>query len=313
MYEKRHLDEKRTIKFIISDIRYDIKDFAYSLYKNDCTLKRYNYINSCVYEFIKEIGLPEKNSEASEISTKKINEYFKRYFKDYMQYKQVKSRNAKCYIFECSYDELLEFYKSNGYIIDSEYEKLKNNYDILKYCDYNDYSISGNNYYEQVNELKQKLKEKDNLKKKQDEKLENLKNTNEQQDKEIEKLKIANEQKDNEIERLKDELEKLKKLSLKNKEIEKSKTEDKEIKKSDIEDKKIEELKKECREILNEEQKAEYEELKKIFENKDILLKDLIYIYRRLKKIGIITTKLHNAKIEDYRKKDLKEMLSKYF
>ena len=44
-----------------------------------------------------------------------------------------------------------------------------------------------------------------------------------------------------------------------------------------------------------------------------MLLKDLRDIYKRLKKIGIITTKLHKAKIEDYKKKELKEMLSKYF
>lgn len=307
LYGKSHLIIKKNkegkiissdIKFIITDIKYDIKDFAYSLYKNECTLKRYNYLNSCVYEFIKEIGLTEKKSEASEISSKKLNEYFKRYFKDYVQYKQVKSRNAKCYILECSYDELLEFYKSNGYIIDSEYEKLKDNYDILKYCDYNDYSISDNNYYEQVNELKQKLNEKDNLIKKQDEELKEKDRTIEHlesfkddcKDKEIESLKISNEQKDKEIERLKAELEELKKLSLKTKENIKIPLN-----------------------ILNEEQKAEYEELKKIFEKEDILLKELRDIYKRLKKIGIITTKLHNAKIEDYRKKELKEMLSKYF
>ena len=295
--EKQDKDEKRLIRFITTDIKYDIKDFAYSLYKNECILKRYNYLNSCVYEFIKEIGLPEKNSEASEISSKKINEYFKRYFKDYVQYKQVKSKNAKCYIFECSYDELLEFYKSNGYIIDSEYEKLKDNYNVLKYCDYNDYSNSNNNYYEQVNELKQKLNEKDNLLKKYDEELKEKDRTIEHlesfkddcKDKEIENLKISNDQKDKEIERLKAELEELKKLSLKTKENKIS------------------------LDLLNEEQKAEYEELKKIFEKEDILLKELRDIYKRLKKIGIITTKLHNAKIEDYRKKELKEMLSKYF
>ena len=285
LYGKSHLIIKKDkegkiissdIKFIISDIKYDIKDFAYSLYKNECTLKRYNYLNSCVYEFIKEIGLPEKNSEASEITSQKINDYFKRYLNNYIQYKKVKfaGRDTKCYVFECSYDELLEFYKSNGYIIDSEYEKLKDNYDILKYCDYGEYLDSSNNYYEQVNELKQKLNEKDNLIKKQNEELKekdrtiehlesfkddckdkeikSLKNAKEQQDKEIESLKNANEQKDNEIERLKAELEELKKLSFKTKEIEKSKTEDKEIKKSDVENKKIEELKKECREILKE-------------------------------------------------------------
>ena len=134
--------------------------------------------------------------------------------------------------------------------MDSEYEKLKDNYDILKYCDYSEYfnSSSSDNYYEQVNELKQKLNEKDNLLKKQDEELKEKDRTIEQlerfkddcKDKEIEKLKISNEQKDNEIERLKAELEELKKLSLKNKEIEKS----------DIEDKKIEELKKECRDLF---------------------------------------------------------------
>ena len=251
LYGKSHLITKKDkegkiissdIKFITTDIKYDIKDFAYSLYKNECTLRRYNYINSCVYEFFKEIGLPEKNNEASEITSQKINDCFKRYFNNYIQYKKVKSRKTNCYVFECSYNELLEFYKSSGYIIDSEYEKLKDNYDILKYCEYNEYlDSSSNNYYEQVNELKQKLNEKDNLLKKQDKEIESIKNTNEQQDKEIESLKNANEQKDKEIEKLKAELEELKKLSLKTKEI----------KKSDIEDKKIEELKKECRDLLD--------------------------------------------------------------
>ena len=263
LYGKSHLIIKKDkegkiissdIKFITTDIKHDIKDFAYSLYKNECNLRRYNYINSCIYEFFKEIGLTEKKNEASEITSQKINEYFKRYINDFVKYKYIKSRKNNCYVFECSYNELLEFYKSSGFIIDSEYEKLKDNYDILKYCEYSEYfnSSLSDNSYEQVNELKQKLNEKDNLIKKQDEELESFKNTNEQQDKEIENLKIANEQKDSEIERLKAELEELKKLSLKTKEIEKSKTEDKEIKKSDIEDKKIEELKKECREILKE-------------------------------------------------------------
>ena len=261
LYGKSHLIIKKDkegkiissdIKFITTDIKYDIKDFAYSLYKNECNLKRYNYINSCIYEFFKEIGLTEKKNEASEITSQKINEFFKRYINDFVKYKYVKSRKNNCYVFECSYNELLEFYKSSGFVIDSEYEKLKDNYDILKYCDYSEYfnSSSSDNYYEQVNELKQKLNEKDNLLKKQDEELESFKNTNEQQDKEIENLKNANEQKDNEIERLKAELEELKKLSLKTKEIEKPKTENKEIKKSDVENKKIEELKKECRDLL---------------------------------------------------------------
>lgn len=281
LYGKSHLITKKDnegkiisgdIRFIITDIKHDIKDFAYYLYKNECTLKRYNYLNSCVYEFIKEIGLPEKNSEASEITPQKLNDCFKRYIKDYVQYKYVKPRKTRCYIFKCSYVELLEFYKTNGYIIDSEYEKLKSNYDVLEYCDYNDYSNSNISYYDQNNELKLKLNEKDNLIKKQDgelkekekeieslksfvndqkdKEIENLKISNEQKDKENENLKIANEQKDKEIERLKAELEELKKLSLKTKEIKKSDIEDKEIEKSDVDDKKIEELKKECREIL---------------------------------------------------------------
>ena len=171
LYEKRHLNSKQIIRFITTDIKYDLKDFAYLLFKNEYELKRYNYSNSCVYEFIKEIGLPEKNSEASEITPQKINEYFKRYIRDYVQYKYITSRNHKCYVFECSYDELLEFYKTNGYIIDSEYEKLKSNYDILDYCDYNDYSNSNISYYDQINELKLKLNEKDVLLKKYDDEL----------------------------------------------------------------------------------------------------------------------------------------------
>ena len=209
LYGKNHLIIKKdkegniissNIKFITTDIKYDIKDFAYSLYKNECTLKRYNYLNSCVYEFIKEIGLREKKSEASEITSQKINEFFKRYINDFVKYKYVKSRKNNCYVFECSYNELLEFYKSNGYIIDSEYEKLKSNYDVLEYCDYDDYSISNISYYDQINELKLKLNEKDVLLKKYDEELkekdriiqqlESFKD--EYKDKEIEKLKSSN-------------------------------------------------------------------------------------------------------------------------
>ena len=209
LYEKRHLNSKRIIKFITTDIKYDLKDFAYSLYKNEYELKRYNYSNSYVYEFIREIGLPEKNKETFIISSQKINECFKKYFNDYVQYKSVRTRvrNVKCYVFECSYDELLEFYKTNGYIIDSEYEKLKGNYDVIDYCNYNDYSNSNNSYYDQINELKQKLNEQDNLLKKRDEELKEKDRTiqqleifkndfiykiTEQLNKEIDKLKNQN-------------------------------------------------------------------------------------------------------------------------
>lgn len=299
LYGKSHLIIKKDkegkiissdIKFITTDIKYDIKDFAYSLYKNECTLKRYNYINSCVYEFFKEVGLTEKKNEASEITSQKINEFFKRYINDFVKYKYVKSRKTNCYVFECSYNELLEFYKSSGYVIDSEYEKLKDNYDILKYCEYSEYlDSSNNNYYEQVNELKQKLNEKDNLLKKQDEELESFKNTNEQQDKEIESLKNANEQKDKEIEKLKAELEELKKLSLKTKEIEKSKTENK----------KIEELKKECRYLL----RGDLSNGKK--PNND-MLRSMASKCRD--EGGLILDK----KPRDYLKKDLEKILREY-
>ena len=293
LYGKSHLIIKKDkegkiissdIKFITTDIKYDIKDFAYSLYKNECTLRRYNYLNSCVYEFFKEIGLTEKKNEASEITSQKINEFFKRYVNDFVKYKYVTSRKNNCYVFECSYNELLEFYKSSGFVIDSEYEKLKDNYDILKYCEYSEYlDSSNNNYYEQVNELKQKLNEKDDLLKKQDKEIESIKNAKEQQDKEIESLKNANEQKDNEIERLKAELEKLKKLSLKTKENEKSKTEDK----------KIEELKKECRDLLKSNPKRDQ-------------LRSMASKYKR--EGGLLL----DRKIKDYLADELKQILREY-
>lgn len=223
LYEKSHLIIKKDkegkiissdIKFITTDIKYDIKDFAYSLYKNEYELKRYNYSNSYVYEFIREIGLPEKNKETFVISSQKINECFKRYFNDYVQYKSVRTRarNVKCYVFECSYDELLEFYKSSGFVIDSEYEKLKDNYNVLEYCDCIDYQPSNNNYYnsdcDQINELKQKLNEQDNLLKKYDEELK-------EKDKTIEKLEIfKNEYIYKITEQLNKEIEKLKNQNL---------------------------------------------------------------------------------------------------
>ena len=194
LYGKSHLITKKdkegniisnNIKFITTDIKYDIKDFAYSLYKNEYELKRYNYSNSYVYEFIKESGLPEKNKETSIISSQKINEFFKRYVNDFVKYKYVKSRKNNCYVFECSYNELLEFYKIKGYVSDCEYDKLKGNYDVIDYCNYNDndYSISNISYYDQINELKQKLNEQDNLLKKRDEELK-------EKDRTIEKLEI---------------------------------------------------------------------------------------------------------------------------
>ena len=211
LYEKKHLNKKldkegkRIIKFITTDIKYDIKDFAYSLFKNEHELKRYNYSNSRVYDFIVEMNLQNKTNE---ISSQKINNHMKEYFGEYIQYKKVKTRDAKCYVFECSYDELLEFYKIKGYVSDCEYEKLKYNYDVLEYCDCIDYQPSNNNYCDQINELKQKLNEKDNLIKKQDEELK-------EKDRTIEQLEIfKNEYIYKIIEQLNKEIEKLKNQNL---------------------------------------------------------------------------------------------------
>ena len=95
-----------------------------------------------------------------------------------------------------SYDELLEIYRDSGYVDDFEYNKLKGNYEKIKYCN-DDYKISSSlSYSSQIEELKQKMEDKDNLInkyideiKEKDNMIESLKSfTNEQKDKEIEKL-----------------------------------------------------------------------------------------------------------------------------
>ena len=95
-----------------------------------------------------------------------------------------------------SYDELLEKYRDSGYVDDFEYNKLKGNYEKIKYCN-NDYKISSSlSYSSQIEELKQKMEDKDDLInkyideiKEKDNMIESLKSfTNEQKDKEIEKL-----------------------------------------------------------------------------------------------------------------------------
>ena len=95
-----------------------------------------------------------------------------------------------------SYDELLEIYRVLGYVDDFEYEKLKGNYEKIKYCN-DDYKISSSlSYSSQIEELKQKMEDKDDLInkyideiKEKDNMIESLKSfTNEQKDKEIEKL-----------------------------------------------------------------------------------------------------------------------------
>ena len=95
-----------------------------------------------------------------------------------------------------SYDELLEIYRDSGYVDDFEYEKLKGNYEKIKYCN-DDYKISSSlSYSSQIEELKQKMEDKDDLInkyideiKEKDNMIESLKSfTNEQKDKEIEKL-----------------------------------------------------------------------------------------------------------------------------
>ena len=338
LYEKSHLSIKKdkegkiicnNIKIITTDIKYDIKDFAYSLYKNKCTLKRYNYNNSCVYEFIKEIGLSEKNSEAIEITSQKINDCFKKYIKDFVKYKYVKSRKTNCYVFECSYDELLEFYKIKGYVSDCEYEKLKGNYDVIEYCDYNDYLNSNISYYDQINELKLKLNEKDVLLKKYEDELKEKDRTIEQlenfkdeyKDKEIEKLKSSNNKlntintnlntKISELENSNNDLNKIiAELKAKINELENSNnelntintslnTKISELEKLPVVNNKnieIENLKKECKLALNDKH----------------TIHDLRKLYNRCKKIGFNTNTNTNKQTIDYKMKELEILLTRF-
>ena len=199
------------------------------------------------------------------------------------------------------YDELLEFYKIKGYVSDCEYEKLKSNYDVLEYCDYDDYLNSNISYYDQNNELKLKLNEKDVLLKKYEDELKEKDRIiqqlesfrDEYKDKEIEKLKSSN----NELNTINTSLNtKINELENSNNDLNKIIAELK-AKINELEDNKnneIENLKNECKLALN---------------NKHTIF-ELRKLINRCKKLGFnINT---DKQITEYKMKELEKLLTRF-
>ena len=219
-----------------------------------------------------------------------------------------------------SYDELLEIYRVLGYVDDFEYEKLKGNYEKIKYCN-DDYKISSSlSYSSQIEELKQKMEDKDDLInkyideiKEKDNMIESLKSfTNEQKDKEIEKLNA----KIKELEELlntKDNVitENTNNLESKDKEIEELNTKIKELEEitnakdnAITEDKEIEK----SNDIVKENDNTIINKYREIM-NKDI--KDITI--QTLRSIASECKIKLDKRLINYKKQELYDILKNYF
>lgn len=194
LYGKKHLitdrEGNKIIKIVLSDLKEPLTDFVTMLDQNNKNLEHYNYSQHPIINFKHALNKPRL-----EITTNFLTGHMKEKFgEEYVREIKIKQKNAKCQTFIISYDELLDmYYKKLGYVDTDEYEKLKGNYEKIKYCDNIPSDFS---YYSQIEELKEKMEDKDDLINKyideikdKDNMIESLKSfTNEQKDKEIEKL-----------------------------------------------------------------------------------------------------------------------------
>ena len=246
LYEKRHLttDKKgnKIIKIVLNEIKEDLTYFIKILDYNDKNLERYNYCQHGIDIFKHDTHITPTNG----LTTNQLVDHMKiKFGENYIENIKIKYKNSKCWTFIYPYDELLEYYKTKGYINNDEYEKLKGNYEKIDYCD----NITSDfSYSSQIEELKQKIEEKDDLIKKYIEELkekdrtfEGLKSfTNEQKDKEIEKLKSFNEDLDTKIKESEEIIKVKDKTIQENIDIVESK--DKEIEELNVKIKELEEI-----------------------------------------------------------------------
>ena len=196
LYGKKHLitdrEGNKLIKIVLSDLKEPLTDFVTMLDQNNKNLEHYNYSQHPIINFKHALNKPRL-----EITTNFLTGHMKEKFgEEYVREIKIKQKNAKCQTFIISYDDLLDmYYKKLGYVDTDEYEKLKGNYEKIKYCDNIPSDFS---YYSQIEELKEKMEDKDDLINKyideikdKDNMIESLKSfTNEQKDKEIEKLNV---------------------------------------------------------------------------------------------------------------------------
>ena len=318
LYNKKYLttdkEGNKIFKIIFNTMKDELTSFITDLDKNEKNLKRYNYCQHPINNFKHEL-----NKSRLEITTNFLTNHIKFKFGDeYVKEIRVKNKekDTKYSGFVISYDELLEIYKTLGYVDADEYEMLKGNYKYINYFRYeNDETSSGFSLSSQIEELKQKIEEKDELIKKYIEELkekdrtfENLKSfTNEQKDKEIEKLKTFNEDLDTKIKEF-EEIIKVKNKTIqenidivesKDKEIEKIKNELEEIKKINSNNS-INEEKEKIKEIIKPKINDLFKQYKKCVETK------YSKINESNQTIGFINSlKTSKKQIEEFKKKGI--------
>lgn len=207
LYEKNYLSEYKTrkngrycnnykegdkvFKIVFEDLKIKLLDFVKSLEMGgDRLLNKYYYCQQGLNNFKHDKMIRD------EINIGKVKDTILDKIGEEYQCKLTVPGYDGYQGILISYDELLEIYRDSGYVDDFEYEKLKGNYEKIKYCN-DDYKISSSlSYSSQIEELKQKIEDKDDLInkyineiKEKDNMIESLKSfTNEQKDKQIDKL-----------------------------------------------------------------------------------------------------------------------------
>ena len=190
-YDSKYKEGDKVFKIVFEDLKIKLLEFVKDLEMGgDRLLNKYYYCQQGLNNFKHDKML------RNEINIGKVKDNLLNKIGEEYQCKLTVPGYDGYQGILISYDELLEIYRVLGYVDDFEYEKLKGNYEKIKYCN-DDYKISSSlSYSSQIEELKQKMEDKDDLInkyideiKEKDNMIERLKSfTNEQTDKKIEKL-----------------------------------------------------------------------------------------------------------------------------
>ena len=190
-YDSKYKEGDKVFKIVFEDLKIKLLEFVKSLEMGgDRLLNKYYYCQQGLNNFKHDKMIRD------EIDIGKVKDNLLDMIGEEYQCKLTVPGYDGYQGILISYDELLEIYRDLGYVDNFEYDKLKGNYEKIKYCN-DDYKISSSlSYSSQIEELKQKMEDKDDLInkyideiKEKDNMIESLKSfTNEQKDKEIEKL-----------------------------------------------------------------------------------------------------------------------------
>ena len=204
LYGKENLttdkEGNKIFKIVFKQLGKDLKEFVILLDKKEENLKKYNYCQHALNNFIHELDDPKLGLMKSETLSNKIsNKFGDKYIQKKIRYGGYDGYSA----FVISYDELLEKYKEFGYVNDTEYEKLKGNYEKINYLSRNFEKEEKDDFYDNLpvqpitqhdkNELIDSLKESIMAK---DEEIKEIQDENKKLLEEIEKLKAMMKEKE---------------------------------------------------------------------------------------------------------------------